>query len=274
MQKDSDDNGGPFIHRPGSQRWAPANSQESQNEAQAGISLGREDTLSSSLRSLQDSRSDPQSKNRSYTSLFCAFRSTAFDAPLHVCTGSLAVVESGSYYWSSINQKQIQIYLAENDIPVLSYCPHPSFKPSHKVFVCVIVCLCVGLATFQAQVPLKSPTSFLLLESLLKLDLGVVTFKEHRDASGFCQARNYWGFVQSQKPCRLLGSPPDKLNTQTGEQVQSCNHICLNATYQKASFKGLSGLVHLLLEKILGPPSRKAVFFPLSHTSANFMEIR
>lgn len=140
--------------------------------------------------------------------------------------------------------------------------------------MCVIVCLCVGLATFQAQVPLKSPTSFLLLESLLKLDLGVVTFKEHRDASGFCQARNYWGFVQSQKPCRLLGSPPDKLNTQTGEQVQSCNHICLNATYQKASFKGLSGLVHLLLEKSWGHQVAKLFFFPLSHTSANFMEIR
>lgn len=127
--------------------------------------------------------------------------------------------------------------------------------------MCVIVCLCVGLATFQAQVPLKSPTSFLLLESLLKLDLGVVTFKEHRDASGFCQARNYWGFVQSQKPCRLLGSPPDKLNTQTGEQVQSCNHICLNATYQKASFKGLSGLVHLLLEKSWGHQVAKLFFF-------------
>ena len=66
VQKDSDDSGGPFIHRPGSQRWAPANSQESQNEAQAGISLGREDTLSSSLRDLsKTSRSDPQSKNRS-----------------------------------------------------------------------------------------------------------------------------------------------------------------------------------------------------------------
>ncbi len=66
VQKDSDDSGGPFIHRPGSQRWAPANSQESQNEAQAGISLGREDTLSSSLRDLSKaSRSDPQSKNRS-----------------------------------------------------------------------------------------------------------------------------------------------------------------------------------------------------------------
>lgn len=122
---------------------------------------------------------------------------------------------SGTNYWSSINQKQIQIYLAENEI---LYFLIVHIHQSNQVIksLCVIVCLCVGLATFQAQVPLKSPTSFLLLESLLKLDLGVVTFKEHKDASGFCQARYYWGFVRSQKPCRLLGSPPDKLNTQSG----------------------------------------------------------
>ena len=52
------------------------------------------------------------------------------------------------------------------------------------------------------------------------------------------------------------------------EQVHSCNHICLNATYQKASFKGLSGLVHLLLEKSWGHQVTKLFF---RRTSANFV---
>ena len=136
--------------------------------------------------------------------------------------------------------------------------------------------MCVGLATFQAQVPLKSPTSFPLLESLLKLDLGVVIFKQ-RGNTGFaelvsaklatigvlCSHENRVG----RWVCRLTNS---KLKTGASHQVHSC-HICLNATYQKASFKGLSGLVHLLLEKSWGHQVTKLFFL---RTSWNFDEFQ